>query len=374
MKIVFDRAALAADLKIVGSAIPARASKVMQSCVNIDAKGKEVRISATNGEQWVESVVALVEVESEGTCLVDHAKFDEIVRELSGDTIEVALGGTTLSISSGAEGSGTRLKLSTVAGVFPTIPKLPGGAKFSVAAGVLGEMVAKTSPFAADSAKATTPMTSILFHADGKILTAVATDGRWLGMYKSELAEKVDSVKCIFPVKAKGMLIGLCEDTEEMIEASISDRQAMFSNTRTTVITTTIEGTYPAYEDVIAEAFTHEVRLQKKDTLNALRPVLIMTENRGDKGGNLSKGIRVKFTETGVKFSGRSQDGDGMSDALAALRGETLEMALNGTFLAEVLKLSDGEEIICQLNGPKRPVLLTMGAFRAVIMPMNLQD
>lgn len=372
MKIVFDRAALAADLKIVGSAIPARASKPVLACVKIESKGDKVYLSATNLERWAESEVSLVDVQSEGVCLVSHAKFDEIIRELSADSVSIELSADKLHIESGK----SKFDLLTMKPEdFPSSPRIDAEAAFSLPAALLADMVTKIHPYVPVTPLQSFANNSMLLHVKGKKIFAVGSDGRHLGIVNAEIPEAVDEIQCLVPENAKAMIMRLCEDAEEAIAVHISENQLVLSNSRTRVIMVPVEGKYPDYQKAVRDDYKRKLTAGKREMLDALRPVMTVIENMEDRG-ETNRRMLFRFHKGGVNIKGKSNLwGFAEHDLDAEYEGDDLEILINGTFLVDALRSCDVDEFTYHLGEWNHATLLQMGPnYRCIIMPLNLKE
>ena len=60
-------------------------------------------------------------------------------------------------------------------------------------------------------------------------------------------------------------------------------------------------------------------------------------------------------------------------DAIA-YQGEPIEIAFNPTFIVDVLKVIDSEQVIIEMKAPNKPGVIKVGAdFTYVVMPVSLQ-
>ena len=95
-------------------------------------------------------------------------------------------------------------------------------------------------------------LNGILFIAEGKTLTLVATDGHRLALGQAQLAAEVPSKQeVILPRKTVLELQRLLKDEETPIEMRFANNQAKFSFSGMEFVTKLVEGKFPDYNRVI---------------------------------------------------------------------------------------------------------------------------
>ena len=136
-------------------------------------------------------------------------------------------------------------------------------------------------------------LNGILFIAEGKTLTLVATDGHRLALGQAQLAAEVPSKQeVILPRKTVLELQRLLKDEETPIEMRFANNQAKFGFSGMEFVTKLVEGKFPDYNRVIPRNHKNALVLGRAPLLAALQRAAILTSEK-------FKGVRVNL-EPGV--------------------------------------------------------------------------
>ena len=132
-------------------------------------------------------------------------------------------------------------------------------------------------------------LNGILFIAEGKTLTLVATDGHRLALGQAQLAAEVPSKQeVILPRKTVLELQRLLKDEETPIEMRFANNQAKFGFSGMEFVTKLVEGKFPDYNRVIPRNHKNALVLGRAPLLAALQRAAILTSEK-------FKGVRVNI-------------------------------------------------------------------------------
>jgi len=135
-------------------------------------------------------------------------------------------------------------------------------------------------------------LNGILFIAEGKLLTLVATDGHRLALAQSTLENEVPKQEVILPRKTVLEMQRLLKDEDTPIEMRFANNQARFSFSGMEFVTKLVEGKFPDYNRVIPKGHKNAVTLGRAPLLACLQRAAILTSEK-------FKGVRVNV-EPGV--------------------------------------------------------------------------
>jgi DNA polymerase-3 subunit beta len=136
-------------------------------------------------------------------------------------------------------------------------------------------------------------LNGILFIAEGKTLTLVATDGHRLALAQATLETDMPSKQeVILPRKTVLELQRLLKDEETPIEMRFAGNQAKFNFSGMEFVTKLVEGKFPDYNRVIPKNHKNSVTLGRAPLLASLQRAAILTSEK-------FKGVRVNI-EPGV--------------------------------------------------------------------------
>ncbi|NDG40642.1 MAG: DNA polymerase III subunit beta, partial [Betaproteobacteria bacterium] len=131
-------------------------------------------------------------------------------------------------------------------------------------------------------------LNGILFVAEGKQLTLVATDGHRLGLAQAQLETESPKQEVILPRKTVLELQRLLKDEDTPIEMRFAGNQARFNFSGLEFVTKLVEGKFPDYNRVIPKNHQNAVILGRTTLLASLQRAAILTSEK-------FKGVRVNI-------------------------------------------------------------------------------
>ena len=209
-------------------------------------------------------------------------------------------------------------------------------------------------------------------------LTLAAADGFRLAVFHVTTAEApAETVEVIIPARALQELGRLLPDREEPVALEINAARstALFRLSDVELTAQLIQGTFPAYDQLIPAQYQTRVILDAGEFLREVRTAavfardgsgIVRLESSGPEDGEGKLTIRARAEEQG--------DHEGNMDA--AIEGEAAKIAFNSRYLQDVLQVLDGRQVALESTGPSNPgVLRPEGSenYIHVIMPMFVQ-
>jgi len=348
MKVTLEKTPLARAIAAVSSVVAARTTLPVLSCFLLSFDKKSFLLRATDLDLWVD--VSGVHGGADGECAValPAKTFGDVVRALPAEACWLEVGGDAdVTLSSGSAVFKVR---GMVASDFPARPETGGeGVSFSLPQAELKAMLRRTA-FAASRDESRYFLQGVLFRADGKSLTLVATDGRRLSKTSRKLSIKGADISAIVPSKTVAILEKVLGDEGE-IEISLEPRQASFRVDGINILSRLVEGNFPNYEQVIPKSNQRVMRADRRELAEALARVALMTSDK-------SAAVRVKLTAGRLELSAASAEGEAREELPVGYEGEDLTVAFNPGFVVEFLRATDAEEIDVKLNDPLSPGLM----------------
>lgn len=366
MKLICDRAVLAAAVQLAQQVVASRAAVPALSCIKLTAKDGRLTLQAADKDIAVEVPVAAVEVKEAGEALVPAKKLAEVVNECEGATISFEVSKHALTIKA------DRMKFSILGfdpKEFPSTKDAAVKADFVVPADTLRRLVVR-SVFAAATENTRFAMGGVYMERKGKRLRLVATDGRRLVVTKGDCttANEGDTI-AIVPTKAMNLLNRLASQPDDAVQVSRVEGRLIFTvgegPEAARLMTNLIEGTFPPFEDVIPKEHDRKVTCDVQQLLASVRRAGILTTEQ-------SKGVKLGFTATELKISGSSPDvGEAeISMPLSGYQGQPIDIVFNPGYVTEALRLVDSPEITLEMKAPNKPGVFRVGQeFTYVIMP-----
>ena len=216
-------------------------------------------------------------------------------------------------------------------------------------------------------------LNGILFVAEGKSLTLVATDGHRLALAQATLDVEIPKQEVILPRKTVLELQRLLKDEkggdEGLIEMRFAGNQAKFSFSGMEFVTKLVEGKFPDYNRVIPKNHKNAVILGRVPFLASLQRAAILTSEK-------FKGVRVNIEPGTLRIASSNAEQEEAKEELEIdYGGDSIEIGFNVTYLIDALSNMSVEMIKLELQDTNSSALITVpeqAGFRYVVMPMRI--
>ena len=299
---------------------------------------------------------------------VGARKLIDILRSLPADQT-VTLSATQNKLT--LQGGKSRFTLQTLpADDFPLVNEsVDFGSTFSVPQKTLRELINQVH-FAMAVHDIRYYLNGILFIAEGKTLTLVATDGHRLALAQSQLEQDVPGKQeVILPRKTVLELHRLLKDVDSTIEMRFANNQARFVFGEMQFVTKLVEGKFPDYNRVIPKNHKNSVVLGRAPLLASLQRAAILTSEK-------FKGVRVNIEPGVLKIASSNAEQEEAKEELEVdYNGDAIEIGFNVTYLIDVLANSPHEMVRLELQDSAASALFSIPeqpGFKYVVMPMRI--
>lgn len=268
------------------------------------------------------------------------------------------------------KGGKSKFTLQTMAAEdFPLVQESANfGPVFSVPQKTLKDLLSQVS-FAMAVHDIRYYLNGILFVAEGKQLSLVATDGHRLAFTSALLDVEVPKQEVILPRKTVIELQRLLSDAQGAIEMQFANNQAKFSFDGIEFVTKLVEGKFPDYNRVIPKNQTNLITLGRTALLATLQRTAILTSEK-------FKGVRLNIEPGSLRVASNNAEQEEAVDELDIdYAGENIEIGFNVTYLIDVLNNMDQDMVTLELSDGNSSVLFTIpdnASFKYVVMPMRI--
>ena len=212
-------------------------------------------------------------------------------------------------------------------------------------------------------------LNGILFVAEGKQLSLVATDGHRLAFSSATLDVEVPRQEVILPRKTVLEMQRLLSDKEGAIEMQFAGNQAKFSFEGMEFVTKLVEGKFPDYNRVIPKNHKNIITLGRTTLLASLQRTAILTSEK-------FKGVRLNIEPGTLRVASNNAEQEEAVDELDIVyAGDAIEIGFNVTYLIDALTNMAQDMVKIELADSNSSALLTIpddAAFKYVVMPMRI--
>jgi DNA polymerase III subunit beta len=220
-------------------------------------------------------------------------------------------------------------------------------------------------------------LNGILFVAEGKQLTLVATDGHRLALAQAQLDNEIPKQEVILPRKTVLELQRLLRsdggsgdnEAEPRIAMQFAGNQAKFEFGGMAFVTKLVEGKFPDYNRVIPKGHKNRITLGREPLLASLQRAAILTSEK-------FKGVRVNIEPGVLKIGANNAEQEEAREEIEIdYNGEPVEIGFNVTYLIDAMANIGAEMVCIEFQDTSSSVLVTVpqqAGFKYVVMPMRI--
>jgi DNA polymerase-3 subunit beta len=365
LKAAQDR--LLAALQAVAGIVERRHTLPILANVLLRKSGAQIEFTTSDLEIQVRTTAELGGDTGDFSTTVGARKLIDILRALPADqTVTLSSAQNKLTL----QGGKSRFTLQTLpADDFPLVNEaVDFGPMFAVPQKTLRELINQVH-FAMAVHDIRYYLNGILFIAEGKQLTLVATDGHRLALAQSTLDVEIPKQEVILPRKTVLELQRLLKDEDTPIEMRFAGNQAKFGFSGMEFVTKLVEGKFPDYNRVIPKNHKNAVTLGRVPLLASLQRAAILTSEK-------FKGVRINVEPGTLRIASSNAEQEEAKEELEVdYAGDAIEIGFNVTYLVDALANMGVEMIKLELQDNNSSALITVPeqpGFKYVVMPMRI--
>ena len=358
-------------LQAVAGIVERRHTLPILANVLLRKTGSQIEFTTSDLEIQVRTTAELGGDSANFATTVGARKLIDILRALPADQmVTLTANQSKLTLQAGK----SRFTLQTLPGDdFPLVQEAADfGPMFSVPQKALKTLVNQVH-FAMAVHDIRYYLNGILFVAEGKNLTLVATDGHRLALAQATLEVEIPKQEVILPRKTVLELQRLLKDDKDAentpIEMRFAGNQAKFSFSGMEFVTKLVEGKFPDYNRVIPKNHKNIITLGRAPLLASLQRAAILTSEK-------FKGVRVNIEPGTLRIASSNAEQEEAKEELEIdYSGDNIEIGFNVTYLMDALANMSVDMVKLELQDNNSSVLITVpeqAGFKYVVMPMRI--
>lgn len=367
MEIRANRSELLSELIPMQGIVERKTTIPVLSHLLLAARGDRLHLAATDLDvsltSWCEA-----DVRQEGGIAVQAKKFQEIVRSLTSDDIDLVLDEPRLlTIRAGK----SRFKIHGMSpDDFPTLPTVDGAdsGATEIPFAEFRRMVAKIL-FAVSAEESRFQLNGALLKLKDGSLEMVATDGHRLALVEDALAGGAGGEAVLVPRKALQEIQRLEGDGN--LAYRRGEHHLSFRVGRRELICRILEGTFPDYERVIAKDNDKKVVFDRRPLAEAVQRVALLT-------GDRARAVRLQFATDQLVISAANPDlGEAVEEVPCTYEGPEFRVGMNPDYLSQFLAAVETDRVRLELKDENTqcvgyPQDGPDARYLCVIMPMRI--
>ena len=348
MHITFPKANLQKAINVLQKVSQNKTSSNLPGAIYMTTKNGQVELQGNDFELGIRLTID-GDIKEPGTLVVGSRYFQELIRKLPGDTIELYKpeDGNSLTITSGS----SEFNLVTLhPDDFSLVEQIHDQDYVNIDSFAMKELIDLTN-YAAATDEDRPVFTGALLEIKENEVTMVATDTHRMAVKKITIDEPATTpMRAIIPTKTLAEVSRLLPtDNPAMINIIWNRTQIVFNFESIYIISRLIEGTYPEYEKVIPSQFDSSAVIDRREFAGAVDRVSLLAK---DISYNV---IRYDWSESNVTLSTQNSEiGMAKEDVAVEFKGTPFTISFNGRYISDILRHSTGDNIhlFLKQNGP----------------------
>ena len=348
MHITFPKANLQKAINVLQKVSQNKTSSNLPGAIYMTTKNGQVELQGNDFELGIRLTID-GDIKEPGTLVVGSRYFQELIRKLPGDTIQLYKpeDGNSLTITSGS----SEFNLVTLhPDDFSLVEQIHDQDHVNIDSFAMKELIDLTN-YAAATDEDRPVFTGALLEIKENEVTMVATDTHRMSVKKITIDEPATTpMRAIIPTKTLAEVSRLLPtDNPAMINIIWNRTQIVFNFESIYIISRLIEGTYPEYEKVIPSQFDSSAVIDRREFAGAVDRVSLLAK---DISYNV---IRYDWAESNVTLSTQNTEiGMAKEDVAVEFKGTPFTISFNGRYISDILRHSTGDNIhlFLKQNGP----------------------
>ena len=348
MHITFPKANLQKAINVLQKVSQNKTSSNLPGAIYMTTKNGQVELQGNDFELGIRLTID-GDIKEPGTLVVGSRYFQELIRKLPGDTIELYKpeDGNSLTITSGS----SEFNLVTLhPDDFSLVEQIHDQDHVNIDSFAMKELIDLTN-YATATDEDRPVFTGALLEIKENEVTMVATDTHRMAVKKITIDEPATTpMRAIIPTKTLAEVSRLLPtDNPAMINIIWNRTQIVFNFESIYIISRLIEGTYPEYEKVIPSQFDSSAVIDRREFAGAVDRVSLLAK---DISYNV---IRYNWAESNVTLSTQNTEiGMAKEDVAVEFKGTPFTISFNGRYISDILRHSTGDNIhlFLKQNGP----------------------
>ena len=350
MNFTCSRKDLVEAFNTVSKAVSVKPQMPILSGIYMSAEGSTLELQANNFEMGIITRIP-VNTEVPGQIVVTGKYLQEVVRKLSGDTVNISHDEVQHVANIKSDTANFKL-LSMSSEDFPKVKSPEIFTSFSLKAITLKNLIRRTA-YACATEESRPIYTGACLNINGNVVSMVATNTHRLAVEKETIDENLENLSFIIPSKTLWELFKMLDssDPSNSVKIECSRKNICFTFDNIYLTSRLIDGQFPDYDKVVPKTTEITATINTSEMMEAVdRVALISKETEYNS-------IRFVFSQDGINISSYSPDvGRAEEQISAKVEGPDIDISFNVKYIVDVLKVIDTKEFVVKLTKPLSPI------------------
>ncbi len=350
MKFTCNQLTLLKGINTISKALATRTTMPILKGILLDVNESGIlTLSASDLDLTIEQTIELSNYQK-GKTVVPAKIFSDIIRKLPNEEIYFDIKENKMNIKC----LNSKFDISLMdAEQFPKIEiNKDNYINETINKNIFKEMINKTS-FAASNDISSGTLNGILIEIENNNIKTVAIDGYKLAIANQNIINK-NNTKIIILARILNEISKILNENDitETVDLIVTEKHAIIKIDETTIISTLIDGKFVDFERILPKESTILVNIDRKDLLDSLNRASIISN-----GGN-NNSIKLNIYDQFIEINSESEIGKVEESVFCEKIGENIEIAFNGNYLMDILKVIEDDRIIMKFVSKRNPCLI----------------
>lgn len=369
MKFSVNQEKLSSCLQSLIGVVPTKSTFPVLTNILIEANNNKLKLSATDLE--IAAVTQIdAQVASSGSITLPAKQFFEIIKQLPPLSVDIEVNGNKVVIKC------DRSRFNII-GLpkedFPKIPEISKEKSVKISSSLLQNIIKKTL-FAVSTDSSRPDLCGVFFQMSGDKLKVVTTDAHRLAMLETMIPPISQNSELLLSPKGLNIVNRMLPGSDTEITLRFDDSYSQFSFENTQVYARHIEGPYRDYEKAIPKSNKKMLTVNVDLFTAAVRRVSILSDT-------FTHQIRLSIKADNIDLSSQTVDiGEARENVAAVFKGDDMEIGYNASYLLDIIKNIDSEEMVFYLNTSLSAALINPAkqaedySLMYLLMPIRLPE
>lgn len=351
---------------IVSKAIAVNKNIPALEGIKIKAEENKVIFCSYNQEMYIEKTIS-AEVLIEGEAIVNGKIFNDYANKLSSFDkldIEKSIDGKIIINYEGSNAEINYFELNN----FPEFGSFEDEESIEIKEGEFRELLERAIFCVAVNDNRMLLKSCKIEVLEGKKVEAVCMDGYRICISQKAVEKSKGKLKCNVLGKIISDLTKILGDNEDVIKVCQYKKMLIIDLGHTKIRTTTVEGDFYKYENILPREINTEVIVNKEELENCLIRASIISRETP------SNGVLVKVDEKNININVKNEKCKGNEFIKCKKSGEDISFSINTKYLQDAVGRIKEDYLKIEIKSGNAPILLRKidsDDYRCVILPIR---
>ena len=374
MRFNLSSTALSSRLLTLSRVINSKNSLPILDCFLFEVHGGQLTITASDSENVMRGTLNLERCEGEGDFVVNHHTILDAVKELPEQPLILDANLDEMNIYVTYQNGSYSFPILGADEYPKAQPVSDNATTITLQADKLSDSLTR-SLFATAQDELRPVMNGVYFDLKEEGLVVVASDGHKLVRNKIFSIKSDIPASFVLPKKPASLLKNVLSKDGGDVVIHFDERSAEVSFAEGNLACRLIEGKYPNYNSVIPQDNPHQLTIDRKSLIGALRRVLPFASDSSQLiRFHVSAGL-LELNAEDIDFATSAKE-----NVTCEYGGNPMSIGFKGSSMLDILNNLECDDVIIQLADPSRAGVIVPGIqpenedILMLIMPMLLND